>query len=281
MKMTPNIKVGIAGDWHGMTQVALNAITVFQGHGIKNIYHVGDFSIHTHSAGVLFLEKVNQLLLQYDMRIFVTPGNHENYDYLETIPVRDDGLQWVNTNIAAIPRGFRWMIGDTTFASLGGAASIDYLSREEGKNWWKAEKITLDDVGSLSADGLPVDVLITHEAPLGGTKVEMVKRETQEDWLSQELLYSYQSQRMVTLAVESVEPKILFHGHYHYGYIEDVAFQGFDKSIFGVRLVGMAQNGSHRNLGILNTATLDFVWVDHRNDYQKSRYPETYSPLKE
>lgn len=50
--------------------------------------------------------------------------------------------------------------------ALGGAFSVDYEHRVEGKDWWANEDPTLKDAKNLM-DGGPLDLLITYDAPAG------------------------------------------------------------------------------------------------------------------
>lgn len=49
---------------------------------------------------------------------------------------------------------------------LGGAFSVDYHHRTEGKDWWPNEEPTQEEAEKLVAGG-PLDILITHDAPSG------------------------------------------------------------------------------------------------------------------
>lgn len=244
-------------------QWALKSIEEFSTRGIKEIYHVGDFGLYTTLEGVAYIAGVSQASSDHGITIFITPGNHENQSWIETLPVTSDGLQWISSSIAVMPRGYRWRVGERTFVSLGGAASIGFLSQTKDLDWWPSERISRDDLYRTALGG-EADVMITHEAPLGIPTLEAIKKETENDWEEIERSYAYQSQKMITLAVGAVRPRLLFHGHYHHGYQEDVVFEGVANDGFATRVIGLNENGMNRNLGIFNVLDYGFEWIKYQ-----------------
>lgn len=254
-------RIGIAGDWHHNNEWALFSLRLFQKHGIKEIYHVGDFGIYSHAKGQQYLDEVNNECSSSGINLLITPGNHEDYDLINNIPVDpENGKQWIRSNIALLPRGYRWEIDGKKFVSLGGAASIGFTSQTAGYDWWPEESITFGDVLKVSSDGV-ADVMITHEAPNGLEHVRKSKGASGGEWLEVELYYAYESQKKMTMAVEAVEPKVLFHGHYHCGYEENVIFTNLEGGGFTTRVFGMNMDSQNRNLGIFTPATYDFEWL--------------------
>lgn len=71
--------------------------------------------------------------------------------------------------VKIIPRAHVWEWDTKHYASLGGAHSIDVVSRYVGASWWEHETITDDQVERFVnlLDGVRrVDYMITHDAPL-------------------------------------------------------------------------------------------------------------------
>lgn len=255
-----NIKnvVGIAGDWHGDLPWALNSVRMFSDAGVKDILHLGDFGIFSDPEGEAYLETVSNELRQLNMRILVTPGNHEDYTRINATPVTTDGLQWMTDVIAVMPRGFRWEISGRRFVSLGGAASINFPDLKEGISWWREEAITAGDIYRL-ADGGPAQIMLAHDAPNGISALENSHRNGKK-WSVEGLEYSDQSRRMMDAAVDIVRPMMFFHGHYHLDYRETIV-RGGGALMFDVNCVGMNMNGRERNLGILDTVMLKFNYL--------------------
>jgi len=253
-------RIGIAGDWHHNLNWAVQSIGRFKDAGISAVYHVGDFGLYSHSSGQKYLDEVNDACASSSITLFITPGNHEDYDLISSVPISEDGIQWVRPNVGLLPRGYRWELDGRSFVSLGGAASITFTSQTAGVDWWPEEQITFEDVYQVSAGGT-ADVMITHEAPNGIENVRQAKSRSGGEWLEVELYYAYESQKKMTMAVEAVEPKVLFHGHYHCGYEENVLFSNLEGEGFTCRVVGMNMDSQNRNLGIFTPATYDFEWL--------------------
>lgn len=253
-------RIGIAGDWHHNLPWAVESIKRFKDKDITTVYHVGDFGIYSHAKGQVYLDETNMTCSSAGLKILITPGNHEDYTLINSIPVGSDGIQWIRPNLGLLPRGYRWEIDGRTFVSLGGAASIGFTSQTAGVDWWPEEQITMQNVLDISSDGT-ADVMITHEAPNGIENVRKAKSQSGGEWLEIELYYAYESQKNMTMAVEAVEPKVLFHGHYHCGYEENVLFTNLEGEGFTIRVVGMNMDSQHRNLGIFTPATYDFEWI--------------------
>lgn len=210
--------VGLAGDWHGNLAWAREAIRSLAGAGIKRIYHLGDFGVWPGAQGQKYLNHVNATAKHYDIEIWVTPGNHEDYDQIAGVPAeRDDGLQWIRSNIALIPRGHRWVDHERSFVSLGGAPSIDFEARTVGVSWWPAERIEYGEVMCVIADGY-ADVMLAHDAPDGGTAAVQSIIDTPADkspWSAKGLAYATEGRQLMNEAVAGVEPILFAHGHYH------------------------------------------------------------------
>lgn len=109
----------LAGDWHGNRLWSQSRIMDAQRAGAKRIYHLGDFGIWPGVQGEAFLDKMNRTCEFAKIDIWVTPGNHEDWDQINRVPVSDDGLQWIRPRIALIPRGHRWTDGGRTFVIAG------------------------------------------------------------------------------------------------------------------------------------------------------------------
>lgn len=156
------------------------------------------------------------------MTMFVTPGNHEDYDQIAELPALDLGhdigeVQWITYHIALLPRGHRWERNGWSFVSLGGGPSVDRWSRREGLDWWEAEAITDDDVARV-VEAAPADVMLAHDAPdaaLGTRAVASVLSSNPIGWPAHALRYATEGRDRMTAAFLTVEPRLFLHGHYH------------------------------------------------------------------
>lgn len=232
-------KILIAGDWHKNTMAASLVLSFYA--EIKTIYQVGDFGLWPGESGVKFLQNINDVLASNDQMLYVVLGNHDDYNQAKDFMEAEDGwLQHGTLHLDRIrfaPRSHVWQLNGKTFASLGGAGSIDRNLRVEGESWWCDEEITSSDVEQLKSKlfdaGLfGIDYFLSHEAPAGLHRKGFDPRPV---WITPEVEhYCYQQRVLLRDAVDFAKPKNLFHGHWHY-YVEDV-LEGFDYNcnVFGL-----------------------------------------------
>ena len=218
-------RVAAAGDWHGAAHWAASRIHKVGEQGVDVLLHTGDFGIWPGRKGTFFLDTVEAACHQWDVTLLVTPGNHDDWSQIDRhrLVDRGDGFgpaKWFTDHIAVLPAGHRFEAqtpdGTTrTVVSLGGAPSIDYATRVAGQDWWPTEMITPADVAVTVAGG-HADIMVTHDAPDGGTdRVQHILDHNPQGWTSEELAYAARGRDLVTAAFHGVGPKVLFHGHYH------------------------------------------------------------------
>lgn len=190
------------GDSHGTLPMVREASRAAAQLGATWLWSAGDFNVWPGHKGKEFLDAVEASIASRDQFLLLTPGNHEDYDQLEQLPVDDRGRIVVREHIRALPRGHVEQLGDLRVLSCGGAPSIDgpggpWVEKPDGEKvrtcqsrgpldveqvvqtpygpvlrpagydlgaWWPQERITDDDVAACAAAG-PVDVLVTHEVP--------------------------------------------------------------------------------------------------------------------
>ncbi len=214
--------LGVAGDWHGNREWALRCVHALAEAGVTEIDHLGDFGIWPGAKGRTYLLDLEKTLAARDVRLFVTPGNHEDYDQIAELPAIDRGhdigaVQWATDHVALLPRGHRWQRNGWTFVSLGGAPSVDRWLRHKGMNWWAAEAITTEDVARVAADG-PADVMLAHDAPdaeFGTPGVASILAGNPMGWPGKALAYAAEGRALMTTAFLAVQPRLFLHGHYH------------------------------------------------------------------
>lgn len=215
--------VVIAGDWHGNTQWMRRALRRIHDDGHSLIIHVGDLKALWSMEGPLsdeeqalmpgvdyyekFTAELAGLLEELDLTMLFIDGNHDNHPALRALPIDENGFGTISNRLKYIPRGHRFTIGDTRFAGLGGAFSIDRRWGSRGIDWWAEEVITAEDVAALGTE--PVDVLITHEVPAG---IDVVTTMVLPALVELEA----NAGRILLLdAVRAVNPRLVFSGHWH------------------------------------------------------------------
>lgn len=212
-------QIGVAGDWHGNTGWAKRTIFVFHAAGVKHIFQLGDFGIWGGQDGASFIRKIAKWLEANDQYLYVTPGNHEDYARIAATPITEDGTQWYqgNPRIKLLPRGLRGIfeteLREVSWVSLGGANSIDFKGRREGISWWREESITVGDVYKAASEG-HAELMFCHDIP-SGVPLTLDRKSGDFGWHPDEIHYANAGRETLRQAVDAVQPKTLFHGHYH------------------------------------------------------------------
>lgn len=209
-------RVVIAGDWHRHYKAhhAIQVIKYAHKIGADGIIHVGDlgynFNHHTNTDNENFEKPLREALEKFDMFMVWVDGNHDNHEWLQNLPIREDGF--VQTDIDGrifwAPRAHRWEWFGIRFASMGGAYSINEHKLTEGVNLYKKlEEVKESDVNKLGNG--KVDVLLTHDVPYGVPVYEQVKisRHTYSK--------AVKSRFLLREAVENTKPEHVFSGHWH------------------------------------------------------------------
>jgi len=261
--VTPNVEthVAIAGDWHSSGYWARQALKMLQEHapGVRTLLHLGDFNLTANVPWSAYRRNVVEAMAASGLeRIFVTPGNHDDWGQLgprfQAHPNEPYRLPKTRT-IAFLPRGYRFTVGGRTFLSLGGAASPDQGKRIEGKDWWRTEEPTEADAARALAGG-SADVMLTHEAISGGSRLvdDVIARPNHRLFDERGLDASRRSRAVVTDVWTQLSPARLFHGHMH------VRAEGHHSA--GRSVYSLAANNSPGNIGVLDLRDLTWAWLD-------------------
>lgn len=277
--------IGLLGDLHGSADWLINrGITFYKRHNVTKIVQVGDFGIWPGNAGGLFAKRVNLALEKAGMTLYVIPGNHDDYDQINALPVADDGWQHFRTNILLAPRGYRWEWEGRTFVGLGGAPSVDRSWRLEqmgrggiyrfltdptdadlpkkGRVWWPAEAITEEDVERTVAGGY-ADVMIGHDAPII-SGIDKRIAGNPYGFQQHDLDYAAEGRKLMHRAAHGVMPKLFFAGHYHFFVDEVKHWASADTGYFSTRdiigttrVIVLDKDYQHNSLGVLDLETLE------------------------
>ena len=131
---------------------------------------LGDFGLlwkrdKTYEYWLDTLSRKNFTLLWLD-------GNHENFDWLDELPVTDwhgGKVQLVADNIIHLMRGNIYTIEGKTFFVMGGAASVDQEHRQEHISWWPQEQPNYKELmlgmENFAARDHTVDYILSHTCP--------------------------------------------------------------------------------------------------------------------
>lgn len=204
-------RIAVAGDWHGNQKYALKAIKYAKKQGADAIVQLGDFGVWTPYG---YIQTLGEAAKKNNIILMFIDGNHEDFNWLLEQPIDNDGIRRLHSHVWHLPRGLRWEWCGVKFLALGGAYSIDKYRLVEGLNWWPQEKITVSDMYK-SIEGGEVDVMFTHDCP---DKVHIpLKRKNRLPYNVEQEAQGHRSS--LGMVVDEVNPKFLFHGHYHLNYL--------------------------------------------------------------
>lgn len=211
---------------------------------------------------------LDEYLSERGITMFAVPGNHEDYDLIETLSPRDDGWLEFRSHILLAPRGLRTEMGGRSVLWCGGAGSVDRtwrVSREARAResdpsapgwWWPQEALTDADVAKASAGG-HATVMVAHDAPERVRSIESRIIGNPMGFAWADLSYANESRSKLTAVVESVKPELLLHGHFHFAV--DDRFTHADGDV--TRVVGVSHEDSPRSSGILDLEDLTFTFL--------------------
>jgi hypothetical protein len=179
-------KVIIVGDLHGNIQY-LRQLSQIQNNDTI-IIQCGDFGIW---------DKLT--FKAFDIPIYFCPGNHENWNLLETIKEPE-----ISKNLFYMKRGSVITINNQNILFMGGAESIDKLCRKENIDWFPQESISEADIYNLPDK--PIDIVVSHDCPDYFFKQMRIRN-------------SYdgipQTRKALTYIFDKYKPSRWFFGHYH------------------------------------------------------------------
>lgn len=197
----------VHGDWNRLNRVLRKALQKCP--QISRVIQLGDLCEDFNGMNYVPPKDITRTNL---LPIWAIDGNHDNHDVLS----KKGG--WENKSFRYIKRGERFKHEEMSFLGLGGAYSIDRISRPNG-TFYDGEKFTLADINIAKLGG-QVDIILTHERPhsFGNPKDSYTPHSESAE------------QRLLLDDLISLGPKIWFHGHHHVL---------VDSTHHGIRCIGM------------------------------------------
>jgi hypothetical protein len=242
-------KIAFAGDWHADAPYALTAVNWAKDQGVDTMVHVGDFGYRfVDGFSASFIRSLTDELKKLDMQLYFVDGNHDNHEFLASLPTEFNGTRKVTEQVVYMPRGLRWTWGELDFLALGGAYSVDKPRRIPGQSWWPGETISYADY-QKAVDGGKVNILISHDCPDG---VAIPGLHHGVEFFGQEQIDIANHARMpLTNAVIETEPNAVFCGHFHVRHSETIQYEVHD---FDVHILNCNGNAYTENMYV---ATLE------------------------
>lgn len=168
----PGTKILVVGDIGGdLEWLEGQVIPYAQATGCAMIMQCGDFGFvwdkETVAQG---LDNVHRLLEAAGLTLTFLPGNRENHPLLEWLAVaadrNEDGHAMLRPTICYTGRVSAWTWDGVRMAAVGCAPSVDRDRRITGTSWWPEEMLRPDEAAAAAQLG-PVDILFSHDAPIG------------------------------------------------------------------------------------------------------------------
>ncbi|MFG3710801.1 metallophosphoesterase [Micromonospora sp. NPDC047730] len=248
-------RIAFAGDWHMNRDWAADAIGYAREQGADVVIQLGDFG---YTFDARFMKTCENAARLAGISLLFVDGNHECFPTLLRYPIRENGLRQLTSRVWHLPRGARWTWGELRFLALGGAHSVDRRWRTPGADWWREETISAPEAMRAVAGG-PADVMVTHDCPAG---VDLGLPEPgRSPFPEVEIRAANQHRALLRSVVDEVQPRFLWHGHYH----EHAHRSTVDLGYGPVEVTGLDCDGSRmeRNVQLVDLAELHSV-VHHR-----------------
>lgn len=268
------MRIMLAGDTHGDFRSVKDKVDFAKKVvGIQRIVILGDFGLWWGFQGIEFINKINAYAAENNVQIFAIPGNHENYEWWNSIvkhsPATSKGWAYADTHVLLSPRVHDFTWGNKQFVVAGGAVSIDKEYREEyrrstGKRIWSPdEQLTDEEISALfatrHANGSPVDYLLTHDCSDHTPWKEMLKPDHD----------SVLHRRKIDEILKRIKPRFHFHGHMHtkYDWVNEYVYgySAFNADPWegpSTQTYGLECNQDSNSWGILDLDTDEFKWAD-------------------
>jgi hypothetical protein len=235
MKHSTQGKIVVVGDVH-QDHTYLNDILKEESPAV--ILQCGDFGFIWNKNS--WRERLGTIKNPMGTKIFWCPGNHENYDMLESIwGLYGCEPKEVYPNIFYCPRGSRLVLNDELILFMGGALSVDKGFRILKKSWWQQEVLNKSDLCKCGIQDVDeVFMVISHTSPgLFGERGTLhgigdVHDPTQD--ALDEVLYK-------------VNPKYWFYGHWH-------SYRSF--SFHGVQCTCLTSNTDRSGRGFVDITNI-------------------------
>ena len=215
------MRVLLVGDTHGSRRAIKDSFDLAADTHCDRIFQLGDFGFDPKSKyGNAYLAWCNKHVKDDGIPFYFLAGNHENWNDLDyvfaTYLTDEDGFHKYG-NLRVAPRSNIWTWDGMRFANMSGAFSIDRKYRTLGLTWFEQELPTQHDIDALSElkelkkiD--KVDVMLAHDAP-----VNLFEHQGKHNMVFHHPDASI-AQDYMGLAIDTVEPYCLIHGHWHMFY---------------------------------------------------------------
>ena len=196
-------------------------------HDVTHVWAVGD--VFTDPTTFLsHLDRLSRMLERTGVEVYFSDGNHDPQPILRNFLTGEkEGVKLLRKNIQFVDRGVVVELDGIKFMSFGGAVSHDkerQLMREEEtgiRTWYPEEAITRDEVRqaiAVAQEEGPIDVMVTHDYPHGVDFSRVMLKVDYPECVAQ--------RKLIRQVVAVAQPVILYHGHHHLRYNDELTIDG-------------------------------------------------------
>jgi predicted phosphodiesterase len=158
-----------------------------------------------------------------DCKVYLVPGNHENYDQIEKFVGRrgPDPIE-IEPNIFYCPIGSTLELNGKRVMFIGGADSIDKHWRVAGVSWWAQEYLNSHDMNYCLQTPHKIDYIFSHTCPFD---FRIFERLNIFEKASDPSMYA------LNQVFFALKPSKWFFGHWHefvQGKVDDCRFWGLN-----------------------------------------------------
>lgn len=237
--LTHKDKVAVLGDVHG-GEFTVNSAIRSTPPDIDLLVQVGDFMCYTSKQ----LKSITYTANKYGVTVVFIPGNHEDWPLLTRTTDSYDIVP-LTERVWYAPKGATGVIGNIDVLFAGGAYSVDRWAGER----FPEEVISPDECEYMTRLG-EFPFVFSHDCPSStpmpegcfGLKGALNAQVEAESEAHRQTLDSI---------VQSVNAKLVVHGHYHYAYTAE--------GPFGRATVGLACDGRSGSFGTVDVSTLKYT----------------------
>lgn len=207
------MRIMFVGDTHGMLSPFRHKAEICARNGINTMFVLGDFGLWPGLDGVRYLDEVNNIAVENNVRIVALPGNHEDHPqwskWMSLAPKDARGFAYVRSNLLLAPKVHYFKWSNKRFFVLGGAVSIDKSVRTPGVNWWADEEFSQENLESvLKYSGKKIDFVLSHDC----SDFTPFRNRLKPDAASRE------NRKRIDRALAHLKPDYHLHGHMHTRY---------------------------------------------------------------
>lgn len=216
------------GDVHGL-KYELGLILGNLPNDVSSVIQVGDMGVGF-GQGDYWHESLDETLNSVKGRWI--RGNHDNPSQCREMK------SW-------IPDG----LIENNMMFLGGAWSIDYAYRAEGKSWWKDEELSYEELDRMLSiyDLVRPRVMVTHDCPLSVSKQLFI--DSGKCFSKQQ--YNTRTGSALEHMFELHQPELWLFGHWHFDE---------DKVINGTRFICL----NELSYVDVDMKTLEVIWPEYQ-----------------